>query len=284
MTAEDGFFYRLTVDDASIPVIARGSDRVGVTVSRTLDLDVAANEAATRYRPSAILPHEHWQPIDGWTTCTGQELQCGKLFVGVLPGPFQRGGLEAIAQEVRDSIESAISSGIPPVFSDQVREAEAQLLLWASAIDPRREIIPVGFNMNCGGRRSLTADQKGFHLGLHLDSWDGPSFAGREARTNRVSLNFGPGTRHFYFMLVPVWSMRKALNSPGELDVSAIINSYMRLPIDHHVFRLTVPPGAVYVAPTECLVHDASTLNSDKFCVTYTIRGHFPFSFRYWQQ
>ena len=41
------------------------------------------------------------------------------------------------------------------------------------------------------------------------------------------------------------------------------------------VMALLIQPGEAYIAPTEALIHDASTWGCKQPCVAYTMRGHF---------
>ena len=63
-------------------------------------------------------------------------------------------------------------------------------------------------------------------------------------------------------------------NTPGTL-----VLNFMRCFPDYPVIRLRIAPNEAYIAPTENIIHDGSTLGKMYFDICLTIRGKFKSSF-----
>ena len=97
----------------------------------------------------------------------------------------------------------------------------------------------------------------GSRMGLHLDNWDQLPAEARPTSRNRASLNLGPEPRWFLFVDHDVVARYRPDQVP-DTDTAR-----RTLPLAAHppaVVRLRVPVGWAYVAPTENLLHDASSL------------------------
>lgn len=157
--------------------------------------------------------------------------------------------------------------------------------------------------INSVGLRTVTYDrQKKNYIGLHLDSWDKLSLEKRHLSTNRICINLGLEDRYFLFInltlmdmfnLVKVGYSRNTLSCQQNNSHSNFINNNLsnslllnqippnairqmfleRYP-NYPVVKVRVSPGEAYIAPTENMIHDASTLDKRFFDVILTIRGH----------
>ncbi len=116
-------------------------------------------------------------------------------------------------------------------------------------------VLPIGASR--GGLPTVTVDQRtGKRIGLHLDTWNGLRADERRQARARASLNFGPGYRWFAFSPVLMTDMQVdgssavVCNGPELFERSLLRETY--------VMRLA--PGEGYIARTDIIVHDASTL------------------------
>lgn len=109
---------------------------------------------------------------------------------------------------------------------------------------------------------TVTLDAGGERNGLHIDSWYGAGPDARALRPNRICINLGPGTRHFLFC--PSVEKSSDIRDGGVNPASGGVQN---------VFSLEVAPNEAYIAPTEQILHDGSTLHSDRGSLSYTILG-----------
>jgi hypothetical protein len=109
------------------------------------------------------------------------------------------------------------------------------------------------------------AGRTGVHyVGMHVDSWVDTPLSTREHSQNRICINAGRSPRHFLFINVGLARMNTILNGT-ELSSMSYYGSdlgheFMTAFPGYPVVRLTVQPGEGYIAPTENIIHDGSTL------------------------
>jgi len=119
-------------------------------------------------------------------------------------------------------------------------------------------------------------------IGLHLDSWYWQDFAltCREDAPNRVCVNIGAEDRYFLFLNVPIAEMYRLVKDklaiPGpNCPPSSVATCFMTTSPSYPVVRVRIRPGEAYIAPTENIAHDGSSIDMDALDVTLSIRGRF---------
>jgi len=172
---------------------------------------------------------------------------------------------------------------ILPVFSDDNRR-----LLCSAYIDEKEAALEEFLNKNFleqgkfsklgskwdePNKLMVTPGRGGKRVGFHIDSLFGKGLGDRRKRPNRFSCNFGPGSR--YLLIIPesylfFENKRTFVDNIGEslFDFFAASPSYQ-------VLCLSIPPGWAYVAPTETVIHDASTRGEKQGCFTTTYVGYY---------
>jgi hypothetical protein len=115
--------------------------------------------------------------------------------------------------------------------------------------------------------------------GMHLDSWDRDPLKRRHKARNRMCINFGCEDRYFLFINLTLMDMFYALNLSEPEDIykhyrgTSIGNEFMKKFPHYPVVKLRVRPKEAYIAPTENIIHDATTIGkkySDIFsCQNY---------------
>lgn len=130
------------------------------------------------------------------------------------------------------------------------------------------------------GVEGLTALRDGpwRHLGLHVDSWDNLPVAERLYARNRVTVNVGAQDRYFLFLdrtLQAIWQEEGSADLLEELSASPVARRWMERRPDHPVMRLRLKPGQAYIAPTENLIHDASSEGQSGLDLSVAMRGYF---------
>lgn len=117
----------------------------------------------------------------------------------------------------------------------------------------------LGFHTNEPGLPTSTQDLTltiPLFIGIHLDSWD-ESRIPRSARRNRFKVNTGTETRYFIFHPKPIHQITE-FSELGSKVGRTEIRSYLKN--NSILYKLAVRPGEGYLAPTENLLHDATTL------------------------
>jgi hypothetical protein len=119
-------------------------------------------------------------------------------------------------------------------------------------------------------------------LGLHIDSWYWRDLAVNDRRhaPNRVCINIGATDRFFLFLNIPIAQMYDLVKHDkskpaGGYGPSAIARDFMRMFPSYPAIRLRIRPGEAYIAPTENIAHDGSTIGMDAMDITLTVLGRF---------
>ena len=114
---------------------------------------------------------------------------------------------------------------------------------------------------SAGGLNTLTPNQDRSLAGLHVDSWDGLVLTECGRGSNRLVVNIGASPRYLIFAPYEVAAITDAMGwrSESRLDVARAF----LLQRDRRVYRIEVRPGEAYLAPTENLIHDASSLGGE---------------------
>ena len=156
-------------------------------------------------------------------------------------------------------------SGDPVRAGDRVFRIDRDVALVRPDVDdaqrPPEEVLArlgelshyFGIHEDVPGKATLTENHEGHRLGLHLDNWDRLPAAARHTSRNRVNLNLGPERRWFLFDVVAAHPPDVV---PNTVSVRQLVRRAAMRPT---LVRLQVPAGWAYIAPTENLVHDASS-------------------------
>lgn len=121
------------------------------------------------------------------------------------------------------------------------------------------------------GKLTVTKDtvkgRTGVHyVGLHVDSWVDIPLCEREHSQNRICINLGRGTRQFLFINLGLARMHEILHGRALRDSkyygSDLGHAFMRAFPAYPAICLSIRPGEAYIAPTENMIHDGSTLGA----------------------
>jgi len=122
------------------------------------------------------------------------------------------------------------------------------------------------------------------YVGLHIDSWDKKPLRLRHQSRNRVCINMGREDRYFLFINLTQIQMLQMLSLS---DPEYIYKDYRGLYIgqkfmqkfpEYPVLKLRVAPGEAYIAPTDNIIHDATSVGKTYPDVALHITGYFGFS------
>jgi hypothetical protein len=220
------------------------------------------------YEEGARLPREPWR------LPTKEEVQ--RLVAAELP---------------RDMAQSVAIVKLPGSLSDECRDAirnNNNEAIQSNVIGPLQTICELGEPLNCIGPTSYQSNLKTTtvnrdlrrYIGLHVDNWDQLDVEYLDRATNRVCVNIGERHRHFLFLPFPLTKIVSRLADEMGADWvppgrhTLIARQFMELFSDLPVIRCRLAPGEAYIAPTENLIHDGSSLGKDKIDEVFTILGH----------
>jgi hypothetical protein len=116
---------------------------------------------------------------------------------------------------------------------------------------------------------SVDTDTHAF-LGLHVDNCYSFTLDRREFSPNRVCVNLGSEARFFLFVNISLGQMCEVMD-----DDQSGEKMFMRTFPSYPVVRVRIRPGEAYIAPTENIVHDGSSIDMNTMDVTLSLRGRF---------
>jgi hypothetical protein len=120
-------------------------------------------------------------------------------------------------------------------------------------------------------------------VGLHVDDWYSFPLQRRSFAPNRICVNIGSEDRFLLYLDLPIERIHKELRrlgtgAPPDADGTGIARVFMSLLPRYPVNRLRIHPGEAYIAPTENIVHDASTIEMATIDLSLQLRGQFELS------
>nr|RNJ66146.1 MAG: hypothetical protein EDM05_27340 [Leptolyngbya sp. IPPAS B-1204] len=120
------------------------------------------------------------------------------------------------------------------------------------------------------------------YVGMHLDSWEVAPIERRHRSRNRLCINLGREDRFFLFINLTLKDLSDALdplevkNDPNGVRLGEL---FMQRYPSYPVVKLKVAPGEAYIAPTDNLIHDASSIDKQQIDLTMTLLGYFGLPF-----
>jgi hypothetical protein len=142
-----------------------------------------------------------------------------------------------------------------------------------------------GLAENEGGLATVTVNpQLHRFVGLHLDSWDNLPIEDLPSARNRISVNVGEVVRYLLFINLTVADAMALLGGADNIPQSAsardIVLTFLAAHPDYPIARIAIRPGEAYIAPTENVLHDASSEGVSGTSAHVTFRGNFSFASR----
>lgn len=159
----------------------------------------------------------------------------------------------------------------PTLISDH----NEPLVAWLNAMTANNSNLIHEIRRGPANEMTTTVDETGAYIGLHLDNWDGLPLEDRHEARNRVCINIGPAER--YLLVVPTTiteCIRNGILLP-EVNHGEAKDAFFSVLKHPSLVRVRVSPGQAYIAPTENIIHDASTDGVMQPTYTLTARGFF---------
>jgi hypothetical protein len=210
--------------------------------------------------------------------------------------PWRRPTEEEAKSIIAASAPSNLANSIaivklPGEFSNDVRQAIRSgnnESLKINLLQPLRTICKLGEPLHCIGPSNnlsnlgtVTINREiGRYIGLHVDNWDQIDLGSRHLATNRICVNVGEEDRYFLFLPLLLMDIATVLSEEmgpqweAAVRYTLIGRQFMERFPDVPVIRCRLAPGEAYIAPTENLIHDGSSVGQSRIDEQFTVRGH----------
>lgn len=116
------------------------------------------------------------------------------------------------------------------------------------------------------------------YIGMHLDSWENENLSERHLSRNRICINLGQDKRFLMFYNISIQQMAKMIGKDidsNKFEINSIFTEFAILYPETEIYRIEIRPYEAYIAPTEFIIHDGSSINNAYFDVNLVFRGHF---------
>ena len=212
------------------------------------------DHSASRYEDGARAPRNPWRQLT--------EAESRQLISPIPPADYARSVVIIRFPAPRSSRQIAAIRGDDP-------EAIEQGLFRAIL-----EQCDIGEPIRCIGTirspprlDTITVDPATRQrIGLHVDSWHKSSDGRTDRLPNRLSVNVGSEARYFLFLPVSLAEIRQILKANSVAlpispqDRTGVGRLFMERPPSAPVLRCRIEPWEAYLAGTENIVHDGSSL------------------------
>jgi len=151
-------------------------------------------------------------------------------------------------------------------------------------IAPEREDreLKGGIVVNPPALATVTVDPRSRKLiGLHLDDWYRLPYDRRHESPNRICINIGHQDRYLLFLNLPIGQVCKVVQATGmkiscdNLGGTSVGRLFMTLFPSYPTTRVRIRPGEAYIAPTENIIHDGSSIEMSALDISLSLRGRF---------
>lgn len=183
-------------------------------------------------------------------------------------------------------LAASLSTGLPGEVQRRAERIEPKMLDWVRTLSSRPEpSLPraMGLAIRRPGLLTSTFDHSnGGFVGLHVDSFFANVLERRGVSPNRLCVNAGTEPRRLLFTNLPLSRCRTMLADAGchdplmdEPRTKGLSRLFFEWFPDYPVLDLRVDPGEAYIAPTEDMIHDSSTLDRETPDLFLTYLGEF---------
>lgn len=248
--------------------------RARVMVSRLVPAPRAVDDDGAVYEEEAMTPSPDWRALtdDEAESLLSPAAHDPRFFarVGLVRTPDETiTALTDLADEQARRLRERSLRGSPLDIRDRLHAVMETI----PGVRPVGPMLSVSHGRGAGGLLTVTRARDGRRIGLHVDSWDGANRNGRRLASNRLTINTGQGSRYLLFLPRQMANMPDDPATSAEMSVD-LVRAYVRLFNDDRVFRLEVRPREAYVAPTENLIHDGSSIGAHGQDRTAMVRGY----------
>ncbi len=245
------------------------------------------------YLKAAIVPKEPWRPLsaeesslllspvsaDGWNV--GSDLGVFRIPDHVI-APLERIFEQYGTRDCLDSATYQVHTHHPDW--DAAYRGLIEHLTERYALRPHEPTV-VRLATAPPGMKTVTKDtvrdrNEHYYVGMHLDTWEKIPLLERHRARNRICVNLGREDRYFLFMNLTLMKMFEALGreNPACADDyygTDLGHDFMRAFPGYPVLKLRVRPREAYIAPTDNLIHDGTSVGKRYPDIALHILGYF---------
>jgi len=239
------------------------------------------------FEPGAIVPNDDWRGLTrderdivvGWPNAYRPG-----TWIAVYRVPEEL--LSPFDEARRKTRQSNRRGEVLGIWTESARAAKPAFdrFVWqAFSLRPDRPDsmkLSGGIRVNDPAMKTVTTRPKTSDLvGLHVDDWYSADVVGRDQSPNRISINIGVQDRFFLFVNLPVSGFfqlhREDTGDPGQHRISCtqLGRRFLLANPKYPVIRVRVKPGEAYVAPTENMLHDGSSIAMKAPDVVLSLHG-----------
>jgi hypothetical protein len=115
-------------------------------------------------------------------------------------------------------------------------------------------------------------------VGLHVDDFHPEQWESRHLAPNRIAINLGTQDRYFLFVNLPMLHIAQIVGYVRNATASRpgctlIGRKFLSENPDYPVIKLRLRPGDGYIAPTENMLHDGTTVGMTRLDVSVSLHG-----------
>lgn len=147
-------------------------------------------------------------------------------------------------------------------------------------LDMSEAVRPLDVTLKPSGMCTVSMnDHTRRRVGLHVDSWDRGTAPTRALARNRINVNLGREPRHFLFVNASLCELAKLRDVAfDQYDrVARMVRQLLDETAQLEVTRIQVNPGEGYIAPTDNVIHDATTLERKRLDISLSVLGRIAF-------
>lgn len=245
-----------------------------------------SDERGLRYMPGAMVPTAEWRaPSDAES----------ELLIG-WPESDEPGcwlALVRLPEEAIASLRTAVFRPDNAELGDEARAAsgasgrEAAIARFGHFVreefglrsgDDSRAELWGGIRTNDPQMLTVTTHpETGRLVGLHVDDWYADKLEWRHRSPNRISVNLGAGDRFLLFVNLAILEIAHLVGHEQDVEsrpgCSDLGRRFLAVNPGYPVVKLRVRPGEAYIAPTENMVHDGTTMGMTAADVALALHG-----------
>lgn len=242
------------------------------------------NTCGLIYKPGSLLPLTDWRlPTEHERSLieADQEPEKAGNWLSIVTLP------EDLLTPFLGVIELSRANTLQPIHelmsSSTVLSAinELGLILQGSTQHPDQQLDGGFIFASISGKPTVTYAPGPEYVGLHVDSFYPVPLEERRYTPNRICINLSSEPRYLVFMNIALESMFHILKQQAKPDPdytligSPLGRAFMRTFPAYPLIKVAIYPGEAYIAPTEHIVHDGSSLDRQFLDVHLTYRGTF---------
>lgn len=260
-----------------IPLVGAAADRKRLRLSKGIvSRRGAADDIWSSYDADVVVPRPIWREPSGIETRLLRAVTLGSQnFVSIIGCDVA--SVRALQQRLGTRIDrTQLPAKIYDPSHREVLQILADIHVQTGLIS--RGAISLGVFSAPPNQANTTIGPNKKRIGMHVDSWSDLPLARRGKAPNRLCINLGQEPRFLLMVNQSVSSLPDLLHSfvsANQQSPTELAREFLKRNSAYPVVSIRVDPLEGYIAPTENMIHDGSTLNQQSHDVVLTLLGYF---------